>query len=145
MKGLFKRDLYIRTRIVPPIAQALWLIGGICGLCTIIEITKVYVHLSKRISTNGEIISYAEVPGTERFHPTIRFRDINGIEHEFIDSTGATTPLYLVGTIVQVDYHPQQPMVAEMSTMYYRWGASIGIFFLSIICWFLGSRFTYKV
>lgn len=139
------RDIFFRERLIPPISQILWLISLLFFLFMSYTILSVFIHLSDRKSTNGEIISFVELPGTERFHPKIRFTDQDGIMHEFIDATGATAPLYLVGTIVQVDYNPDKPEIAEMTTLYYRWGSSIGLFFLMTIFWILGSRFTYKV
>jgi hypothetical protein len=138
-------DKFIRGRLIPPIAQTLWLISVVCCVFMLINIISVLMHLSERKSTNGEIIAYVELPGTERFHPKIRFTDMQGTVHEFVDAIGATAPLYLVGTIVQVDYNPEQPNIAEMTTLYFRWGSSIGLFFIVTIFWILGSRFTYKV
>jgi hypothetical protein len=111
----------------------------------IYTIITVFFHLSERKSTNGEIISYVELPGTLRIYPKIRFADLEGKQYEFVDENGATAPLYVVGTIVQVDYNPKNPRIAEMTTLYYRWGPSIGLFILAMIFWVLGSRFTYKV
>ena len=139
------QDIFFGGRLIPPISQILWLIALLFFLSMSYTILSVFVHLTERKSTNGEIISYVELPGTERFHPKIRFTDQDGNMHEFIDATGATAPLYLVGTIVQVDYNPDKPEIAEMTTLYYRWGSSIGLFFLMSIFWILGSRFTYKV
>jgi hypothetical protein len=104
------------------------------------NILTVFIHLTDRKSTNGEILSYVELPGTDRFHPKIRFSDTNGNLFEFVDGNGATAPLYLIGTIVQVDYDPKNPRIAEMTTLYYRWGSTIGLFFLMMIFWVLGSR-----
>lgn len=139
------RDIFLRGRLIPPISQILWLISIVFFLFMGFTILSVFMHLTDRKSTNGEIISYVELPGTDRFHPLIRFTDHEGSIHEFTDATGATAPLYLVGTIVQVDYDPNKPEIAEMTTLYYRWGSSIGLFFLASIFWILGSRFTYKV
>lgn len=139
------RDTFFGGRLIPPITQVLWMISFVFFLLMSWNIIAVFVHLTERKSTNGEIISFVELPGTDRFHPKIRFTDHEGIIHEFIDATGATAPLYLVGTIVQVDYNPDKPLIAEMTTLYYRWGSSIGLFFLVTIFWILGSRFTYKV
>ena len=139
------RDIFFRDRLIPPITQILWLISLIFCVIMIVKVLGVFIHLSERVSTNGEIIAYVELPGTERFHPSIRFIDNAGITHEFVDAHGATAPLYLIGTIVQVDYNPENPRIAEMNTYYFRWGSSVGLAFLVITFWTLGSRFTYKV
>ncbi len=145
MSGVSMRDIFFRERLIPPITQVLWIISLIFCAFMIVNIIGVFMHLSERISTNGEIISYVELPGTDRFHPSIRFMDNTGSMHEFVDANGATAPLYLIGTIVQVDYNPEHPRIAEMNTYYFRWGSSIGLAFLALTFWTLGSRFTYKV
>ena len=145
MNGFSMRDRFFRERLVPPISQVLWMISGVFCLFMTYNILTVFIHLTDRKSTNGEILSYVELPGTDRFHPKIRFSDTNGNLFEFVDGNGATAPLYLIGTIVQVDYDPKNPRIAEMTTLYYRWGSTIGLFFLMMIFWVLGSRFTYKV
>ena len=142
---LSMRDIFFRGSLIPPISQILWLISFLLFLFMTWNILSVFIHLSERKSTNGEIIAFVELPGTDRFHPMIRYTDHDGNTHEFTDATGATAPLYLVGTIVQVDYNPEKPKIAEMTTLYYRWGSSIGLFFLMCLFWILGSRFTYKV
>lgn len=139
------RDRFFRARLITPISQVLWMISGVFCVFMIYNILTVFIHLTERISTNGEILSYVDVPMTERMHPKIRFTDAQGNVHEFVDANGATVPLYMIGTIVQVDYNPQNPRIAEMTTLYYRWGSTIGLFFLVMIFWVLGSRFTYKV
>jgi len=145
MNGISLRDRFFRERLIPPISQVLWMISSVFCLFMIYNILTVFIHLTDRKSTNGEILSYVELPGTDRFHPKIRFSDTNGNLFEFVDGNGATAPLYLIGTIVQVDYDPKNPRIAEMTTLYYRWGSTIGIFFLVVTFWILGSRFTYKV
>ena len=139
------RDRFFRARLITPISQVLWMISGVFCVFMMYNILTVFIHLTDRISTNGEILSYVDVPGTERIHPKIRFSDAKGNIYEFIDANGATVPLYLIGTIFQVDYNPKNPRIAEMTTLYYRWGSTIGLFFLVMIFWVLGSRFTYKV
>lgn len=139
------RERFIGGILIPTITQVLWGSSFLFAFFALYLIVEELNHLSDRKSTNGEVISYVESEHTNRFHPKIRFRDGNGQKYEFIDRTGATAPLYLVCTIVQVDYHPHNPRIAEMTTLYYRWGGSIGCFFLAIICWLMGSRFTYKV
>jgi uncharacterized membrane protein len=145
MSRFSMRERFFGERLVPPISQVLWMISGVFCIFMMYNILTVFIHLTDRKSTNGEILSYVELPGTDRFHPKIRFSDANGNLHEFVDSNGATAPLYLIGTIVQVDYDPKNPRIAEMTTLYYRWGSTIGLFFLMMIFWVLGSRFTYKV
>lgn len=144
MRGIL-HDRVLYNRLIPPITQILWFISMMFFLLMIFSMIMELVHLSQRKSTNGKVISYVESEITNRFHPKITFIDMKGNIHEFVDGTGATAPLYLVGTTVQVDYHPQYPAIAEMTTLYYRWGGSIGLFFLSVIFWMLGSRFTYMV
>ena len=139
------RDRFFRARLITPISQVLWMISGVFCVFMMYNILTVFIHLTDRISTNGEILSYVDVRGTERIHPKIRFSDAKGNIYEFVDANGATVPLYLIGTIVQVDYNPKNPRIAEMTTLYYRWGSTIGLFFLVMIFWVLGSRFTYKV
>lgn len=139
------RDRFFRARLITPISQVLWMISGVFCVFMMYNILTVFIHLTERISTNGEILSYIDVPGTERIYPKIRFSDAKGNIYEFVDANGATVPLYLIGTIVQVDYNPKNPRIAEMTTLYYRWGSTIGLFFLVMIFWVLGSRFTYKV
>ena len=145
MNGFSMRDRFFRARLITPISQVLWMISGVFCVFMMYNILTVFIHLTDRISTNGEILSYVDVPGTERIHPKIRFSDAKGNIYEFVDANGATVPLYLIGTIVQVDYNPKNPRIAEMTTLYYRWGSTIGLFFLVMIFWVLGSRFTHKV
>jgi len=145
MSRFSMRDRFFGERLVPPISQVLWMISGVFCIFMMYNVLTVFIHLTDRKSTNGEILSYVELPGTDRFHPKIRFSDTNGNLFEFVDGNGATAPLYLIGTIVQVDYDPKNPRIAEMTTLYYRWGSTIGIFFLVVTFWILGSRFTYKV
>lgn len=145
MNSPFLRERYFRGSLIPVITQALWGLSSLCVCFTFFTIIQELRHLSDRKSTNGEVISYVESDHTSRFHPKIRFNDHKGISHEFIDATGATAPLYVVGTIVQVDYHPQYPSIAEMTTLYYRWGGTFGLMCMTVLCWTLGSRFTYKV
>ncbi len=145
MKDSLLRERYIRGSLIPVITQVLWGLAFVCICFTCTSIIQELRHLSDRKSTNGEVLSYIESEQTSRFHPRIRFKDQRGMYHEFIDGTGATTPLYVVGTIVQVDYHPQYPSIAEMTTLYYRWGGTFGLVCISVIFWVLGSRFTYRV
>lgn len=145
MIGNVLRERYFRGSLIPTITQVLWLGSLLCIFFAFVLIFHELQHLADRKSTNGEVIGYVESEHTNRFHPKIRFSDVLGKSHEFIDATGATAPLYLVGTIVQVDYHPNNPKIAEMTTLYYRWGGTFGLLFISAICWILGSRFTYRV
>lgn len=145
MKSRLFKDRYVRGSLIPVITQVLWSISFLCFFFALFSIIQELRHLSDRKSTNGEVISYIESDETSRFHPRIRFKDQQGIAHEFIDGTGATAPLYVVGTIVQVDYNPQYPNIAEMTTLYYRWGSSFGLLCISALCWFMGSRFTYRL
>lgn len=145
MKSRLIKERYVRGSLIPVITQVLWGFAFLCLCFTCFLIIQELRHLSDRKSTNGEVISYVESHETARFHPKIRFKDQQGIVHDFIDGTGATAPLYVVGTIVQVDYHPLYPNIAEMTTLYYRWGSSFAVLSMATLCWFMGSRFTYRV
>lgn len=139
------KDIAFRNLIIPPLGILLWAISALFLILSFIACIVELVDLSDKYSTNGIILSYTEDTESGRYYPIVRYKDSSHISHTFTDATGSSAPLYSVGTIVQVDYMINNPSASEVTTLYFRWGLTIGLCGCAIMFFVLGYLFSERL
>jgi len=139
------KDITFQNLIIPPLGIILWTISALFIIFSIITCIVELVDLSEKYSTNGIILSYTEDNESGRYYPIVRFNDSSHISHTFTDVTGSSVPLYSIGTIVQVDYMTANPSASEVTTLYFRWGLTIGLFGCAVMFFVLGYLFSERL
>ncbi len=139
------KDITFQNLIIPPLGIILWTISALFIIFSIITCIVELVDLSEKYSTNGIILSYTEDNESGRYYPIVRFKDSSHISHTFTDVTGSSVPLYSIGTIVQVDYMTANPSASEVTTLYFRWGLTIGLFGCAVMFFVLGYLFSERL
>ena len=139
------KDISFRNLIIPPVGILFWTISALFITLSFIACIVELVDLSEKYSTNGIILSYTEDNESGRYYPIVRFKDSSHISHTFTDVTGSSVPLYSIGTIVQVDYMTANPSASEVTTLYFRWGLTIGLFGCAVMFFVLGYLFSERL
>lgn len=139
------KDITFQNLIIPPIGILFWTISALFIILSVIACIVELVDLSDKYSTNGIILSYTEDNESGRYYPLVRFKDSLHISHTFTDATGSSVPLYSIGTIVQVDYMTANPSASEVTTLYFRWGLTIGLFGCAVMFFVLGYLFSERL
>lgn len=139
------KDIAFRNLIIPPLGIILWAISALFIILSVIACIVELVDLSDKYSTNGVILAYTEDDESGRYYPIVRFKDSSLISHTFTDVTGSSVPLYSIGTIVQVDYMTANPSASEVTTLYFRWGLTFGLFGCAVMFFVLGYLFSERL
>ncbi|NTW69756.1 MAG: DUF3592 domain-containing protein [Chlorobiaceae bacterium] len=120
-------------------------IAMLLGTLYINESTRSF--MSQAIKTEGTVVRLAESwsggstvsHNSSIYRPVVRFRDRNGLQHEFISSSGSNPPSYLEGEKVELLYLPDKPENAQINEFVSLWAGSIILGGLGTLFLFVGG------
>jgi hypothetical protein len=120
-------------------------IAMLIGTFYISEDTRSF--LSEAIKTEGTVVRFDDSwagrsnfsQHTRVYRPVVRFTDRNGLQQEFISSSGSNPPGYKEGEKVEILYLAKEPQNAMINEFFSLWGGSTILGGLGVLFFLIGG------
>jgi hypothetical protein len=111
---------------------AFMLIGGLLFVLGAISLRRERAFEREAVGAQGIVVGFQRRAGSKGYlnHPIVRFLTREGQELLFESPVGTSLPLYAEGQLVQVLYHPANPVDARLASGCMRFGLPVAFLIL---------------